>query len=194
MTYAYSGSSPTSVGSTDSSGNLTITGYIYEGSEGCWDETWTVGGVTASPDPVAFCVYPANESAACSVSTSGAIGIFNEDVWDPSYYYWYSNSPYVGAYISGVSTQDWCPIEGEYIADAYGSISGYRYSYTTFTDTWWAYDNEYRPGLVPDGTPPDWYYPYADEALFEFGAVNITNGSYDWGTSELTLIVYWTVD
>lgn len=192
VTYAYSGASPTSVGSTDSSGNLTITGYIYEGSEGCWNETWTVDGSTASPNPVSFCVYPANESAGCSLSTTGAVGVFNEDVWDPSFYFYYTNDPYVGAYLSAVSTQDWCPIAADYAADAYGSLSGYQSSYSTFTDSWWVYDNDYRPGLVPDGTPPDWYYPYVDQAVVFFGAVNITNLSYDWDSSELTLVVYWT--
>jgi hypothetical protein len=194
VSYEYSpGGTPTPVGTTNSSGYLIITGYIYEGSEGCYDEIWTVGGSVASPDPVAFCVYPQNEST-CGLSTTGVTTIFNVDVWinpDGDWDGYYQNSPYVGAYV-GASSTNWCTIKSSSEYDQKTSISGNMTQNSGVVVQWWLFDNGDRPGLIVDGSDPGWYYPYEDTAALAFGAINLTNGAWSWGTAELVLIVDYT--
>lgn len=56
--------SPTSMGSTDGSGNFSITGTEASGDVGSWLERWTVAGVEVSGSPLAFTVSAAPAPAA----------------------------------------------------------------------------------------------------------------------------------
>jgi hypothetical protein len=47
-----------SVGQTDSSGSLLLSGTVAASVVGTWQQTWSVGGVVAQPSPLQFTIIP----------------------------------------------------------------------------------------------------------------------------------------
>ena len=88
-----------SEGYSDGNGNFSLGGYMASGDVGTWNETWSVGGVTAAPDPLTFYIYPSS-AATCDLTTSSPTAIYSEDYLDIYANIWYQALG--STYVSGV--------------------------------------------------------------------------------------------
>jgi len=174
-------------GYTDASGGFSLNGYMASNDVGTWNETWTVAGVAATPNPLTFTVYPAS-AATCDLKTSGSTSILSIDYLDPiSYAIDYQALGYV--YLDGVlDNTGFCVMYSDYW-DFGPSMGGTRLIFQPYLDQWEIFDNGYRPGYVSGYTDPSEYYPYVDVSGLGFVAINVTNGEfwYDWNLVGLTV-------
>jgi hypothetical protein len=174
-------------GDTDGYGNFGLSGYMASWDVGTWNETWSVGGVTATPDPLTFYVYPTS-AETCNLYTSGSLAIESVDyIVDGFGDIGYQALGYT--YVSGVlDPSGYCVMYSDEW-DFGPSMSGSRTSLTPYIDQWYIADNGYRPGYTYD--PPS-YYPYFDATGLGFVAINVTNGDLYFDPVVIGLVVYYT--
>lgn len=159
-----------SVGYSNSQGGFTLNGFMSSVDVGTWDETWTVGGITATPDPLSFVVYPA-QATSCDFQAAGSGTVFSLDYVD-------SFTGYIGYQALGYSTvtaalnpAGYCVMYGD-SWDIGSSMYAYRTFLSAYLNQWEVGDTGYRPGYAP---PPEYYYPFFDATALGFVAVNVTN-------------------
>lgn len=163
------------VGYTNVSGTFMLSGYMSAGDVGTWNETWTVGGVTATPDPLTFYVYPASAST-CDLVAEGSTGIFSLDYVD-SYWPHYLVYQALGyTWVAGaLDPAGYCVMYSDTV-DLGSLMYAARTILTPYLDQWEIGDaGGYRPGYDPD-IGPEAYYPYVDATGVGFVAINVTNG------------------
>ncbi len=158
-------------GYTDGSGNYTLSGYMSSGDVGTWNETWSVGGVTATPDPLTFYVYPSS-AASCNLS-SGAVPpvMYSLDFIDAYSGYLVYQSLGSGTISATLDPSGYCLMYGD-SWDIEWPIAGQRTILSNYVDQWAFWDTGARP-LNLNG-----FYPYISGAVVGVVAINVTNGDF----------------
>ncbi len=174
-------------GNTDGSGDFSVSGYIYSTDVGTWNETWSVGGVPATPNPLTFYVYPTS-SASCMISISGSGAIYSDDELDAFGDILYQALGYTYA-SAAPSPSGYCVMYSD--AWSFGvSMAGQRTIQSAGLDQWEVWDNGNRPYYDGDYEA---YYPYFDSSALGFVSIDITNGNLYYQTAIIGLVVDYSM-
>jgi hypothetical protein len=180
-----------SLGATDSNGNLAVTGTLQASDVGNWTETVSVNGVNATPNPLSFIVaaQTGGPSGGCTQSFSpsplvlDSIDYYSGGVYQHSYFasgttQAKSSFPVCApvAYATG-GTSEYLGLSGVSGPTITESQSGPNWS-TGFTYTDFG-----------NGKPLPPYYPYVEAWGLEVEGINVLNGQAFSGTTTVTLYI-----
>lgn len=163
-----------SVGYTNSQGSFSLSGYMSSLDVGTWNETWTVGGIIATPDPLSFVVYPA-QAATCDFAAAGPGTLFSLDYVDSFTWEIVYQASGSGVVHAALNPAGYCHMFGD-SWNIGGSMYAFRTSLGTYFDEWAVGDAGGRPGFYLYA--PEDYYPFFDTTALGFLAINITNGDF----------------
>ncbi len=153
------------VGTTNGSGQFILDGAMSAAEIGSWNQTWSVGGVTASPNPLSFSVYP-QEAATCGIATAAVPPVMGSlDLIDSLPGYLVFSTLGSGTVSGAVNPTAWCAMYGDQWTISY-PISGQRTISTNAVDQWEFWDNGSRP-LNLNG-----FYPYVTGAAVGMLSIN----------------------
>jgi len=157
----------TPYGSTDGNGNWSLSGYMSQGDVGQWSESWTVGGETASPDPLLFTVYPAS-AVGCSLYAGATPPVLVSIDWYDYYTGWLlAQYPASGGTQATLNPAEYCLMHN--VTWYRGpTISAAHTQWGPYSDVWSLWDSGYRAS---------YNYPMIDSAGYSWLAVNVTNGN-----------------
>jgi hypothetical protein len=178
------------VGYANSNGIYTMNGSPSNADIGAWNETWTVAGVAATPNPLQFTVYAAS-MAGCSFSyppwvwntttdnidrqTKQIVGHSGGEVW-----FSVGTNPAGACVIYGVQTYSGLFTQFEMMS------GGSYYQSWRLRDTYW------RPGYDPQRGPES-YYPISDPippAVIWYLQNTITNETWGAQTNGSTTVYF----
>ena len=173
----------TQYGYTDGSGNFVLTGSMAGVDVGHWTETWSVGGVDATPT-LMFTV-----AEGCSVFAWAVPPIMystdNYDVQDGSYRYTW---PYGASLVTGtVLNPPNCFVTYSEFSPWGPSIVAQRIFTSAYSHEWAATD----AGPIRPNEPPRCFncsYPYLEWGDFNFIAVDLLLNFY-WYQAPILLVV-----
>lgn len=138
---------------------------MSQGDVGQWSESWTVGGETASPDPLTFTVYPAS-AVGCTLNSGATPPVLvSIDFFDYYTGWLLGQYPASGGTQATLNPAEYCVMQS---VNWYRgpSISGSHTQWSPYNDVWSLWDSGYRV-----------VYPQSDLASYSWIAVNVTNGN-----------------